>query len=324
MKIGNPFWKFLAAGLLAMFAGLASAQQTYPNKPVRLIVPYATGGSTSALAMLVAKQLGDAWGQQVLVDHKGGANTIIGSELLTKSTPDGYTLLLASNSLVVVPQLTTTPFDPLKDFLPIATVGATQVMLLVHPSLPVNTLQEFIALAKAKPGQINYASAGSASTTHLAGETLASMTGAKIQHVPYKGSGPAIIDLIGGQVQSSFQTPIIGIPHVKAGRLKALALSGDHRLPALAQLPTFAEAGLPGFQASTWFGLFAPANTPRPIVDQVSKEVEKIMTSTEFRDKLASLGLDPFYTPAAQFAELMKSDMERFGRLIKSSNIKLD
>ena len=324
MTLTRAFLKSVAAILFAGATAMAAAQQPYPNKPVRLIVPYATGGSTSALAVLVAKQLSDTWGQQVFVDHKGGGNTVIASDLLAKAPPDGYTLMLTSNAHVLIPQLIATPFDPIKDFSPVATVAVTELILLVHPSLPASNLQEFIALAKARPGQINYASAGSSSATHIAGEMLATMTGIKIQHVPYKGSGPAIADLLGGQVQASFQTPIVAIPHVKSGKLKALAISGDNRIGALPQVPTFIEAGLPGFTVSTWFGIVAPAGTPTPVLDKVAQEVKKVMSNAEFKEKLAGLGLEPFYTPAAQFSELMKSDMARFSKVIKTSDIKLN
>ncbi len=324
MKLSSAFIKFSALGLVATFCGLAVAQQAYPAKPVRLVVPYAPGGSTSALAHLVGTQLSGAWGQQVVVDHRAGGNTVIASDYLSKSAPDGYTLMLTSNAHVVIPQLLPTPFDPIKDFAPIATISSTELMLLVNPSFPANTLQEFIALAKSKPGQINYASAGTSSATHLAGEILATMAGIKIQHVPYKGSGPAIADLLGGQVQASFQTPIVAIPHLKAGKLKALGVSGENRLAVLPQVPTLAEAGLSGFNVSTWFGMVAPADTPKPIIEKVAQDLKKIMATPEFKEKLAGLGLDPFFTPSAQFGELMKSDMARFAKVIKSANIKLE
>ena len=312
------------SGLLAALAAVAVAQQPYPTKPVRLVVPYAPGGSTSALAQLVAKQLGDVWGQQVLVDHRSGGNTLIGTEHVAKSAPDGYTLMLTANAHVVIPQLVAAPFDPIKDFAPIATVASTELVLVVHPSVPASTLQEFIALAKAKPGGINYASAGSSSATHLAGELLNTLAGIKLQHVPYRGSGPAISDLLGGHVQASFQTPIVAIPYIKSGRLKALAVSGDNRLAAAPQIPTFAEAGVAGFNAATWFGLVAPAETPRPIVEKVAQDLKKMLAAPEFTEKLAGLGLGPFYTTPAQFADLIKSDTARFSKIIKTSHIKLD
>ena len=302
---------------------MALAQQ-YPSKPVRIVVPFATGGSTAALAQLLGRELGEAWGQQVVVDPRPGGNTVIGTEHVAKQAPDGYTLLVASNSHVVIPQLIAVPYDPLKDFTPVALVSSSELMLLVHPSVEANTLQEFLALARARPGQINYASAGSASTTHLAGELLATQAGVKIQHVPYKGSGPAISDLLGGHVQASFQTPIVCIPYVKSGKLKGIAVSGANRLPALPEVPTFAEAGLPGFNALTWFGIVVPVGTPKPIVDKVAQDLKKLLATAEFREKLATLGMDPMYLPADQFGEMMRSDMARYAKVIKTSNIKLD
>lgn len=324
LKLCNAVAQLAIASLLIALAGPGAAQQTYPNKPIRIVVPYPPGGSTDILARLVAQQLTDAWGQQVLVDNRGGGNTLIGTEHVVKAAPDGYTLLLTTNAHVVVPQLTTAPFDPIKDFAPIATLSSTEYFLVVHPGVPVNTLQEFIALAKAKSGQINYASAGGGSANHLAGELFVSMAGVKIQHIPYKGSGPAIADLMGGQVQASFQTPIVSIPFIKSGKMKALAVSGDNRLSAVPQVSTFAEAGLPGFNPSTWYGIIAPANTPKPIIDKLENELKRIVATPEFREKLATLGLDPLFKTSAQFAELMKSDMAKFAKVIKASNIKLD
>ena len=258
------------------------------------------------------------------MDNRGGGNTIIGSEHVAKSVPDGYTLLLTTNAHVVVPQLTTAPFDAIKDFAPIATLSSTEYFLVVHPSLPANTLQEFIALARAKPSQINYASAGGGSANHLAGELFVSMAGAPMQHIPYKGSGPAIADLMGGQVQASFQTPIVSIPFIKSGKMKALAVSGDNRLSAVPNVPTFNEAGLRGFNPSTWYGIVAPAETPRPIIEKLANELKRIAGTPEFKEKLAGLGLDPLYMPSAQFVELIRTDMAKFGRIIKASNIKLE
>jgi len=322
MKPIRVFCRLAAAALLAS-SSIALAQQ-YPTKPVRIVVPFATGGSTAALAQLVAKELTDVWGMQVVVDPRPGGNTVIGTEHVAKQAPDGYTLLLASNSHVVIPQLITAPYDPLKDFTPVALLSSSELMLLVHPSVEANTLQEFLALARARPGQINYASAGSASTTHLAGELLATQAGVKIQHVPYKGSGPAISDLLGGHVQASFQTPIVCIPYVKSGKLKGIAVSGANRLPALPEVPTFSEAGLPGFNALTWFGIVVPAGTPKPIVDKVAQDLKKLLATAEFREKLATLGMDPMYLPADQFGEMMRSDMARYAKVIKTSNIKLE
>lgn len=309
---------------LVLAWGSALAQQAYPNKTIRLVVPYPPGGSTNALARLVAEQLRESMGQQVMVDSRGGGNTVVGSENVAKSSPDGYTLLLTTNAHTVIPHLVTVPFDPIKDFVPIAAISSTEYVLVAHPSVQASNLQEFIALAKAMPGQINYASAGSGAGNHLAGEMLTSMTGAKIQHIPYKGSGPAVADLIGGQVQVSFQTPIVAIPYIKAGNVKAFAVSGDARLSAIPQVPTFTEAGLNGFNPGTWYGIIAPTGTPRPIIDKLSTELSRIVAKPEFRDKLVAQGLAPLYLNSAAFADLIKSDLARFGQIIKTSNIKLD
>ena len=323
-KLNHAIGKLAATLSLLVFAGLASAQTAWPVKPVRLVIPYAQGGSTGVLAQLVAARLGEAWGQQVLVDARAGGNTVIGTDYVAKSAPDGYTLLLTSNSHVVIPQLVATSFDALKDFAPIAAISSTELLLTLNPGVEGDTLQQFIALAKARPGSINYASAGNSSATHLAGELLANLAGIRMQHVPYKGSGPAVTDLLGGQVQAAFLPPIVAIPSVKSGKLKALAVSGETRVGALPQVPTFAQAGLNGLAATTWFGIVAPAGVQRPIIEKVEQDLRRMVAAADFKDKLASLGMDPFYLGASPFEELMKTDMARSARLIKASGIKLD
>lgn len=324
MKFPTIAAKLLATGLLLAAAGSHAAQPSYPAKPVRIVVPFAPGGSTEALAQLVAAQLGKAWNQTVLVDPRGGGNTIIGTEYVDRSAPDGYTLLLTSNSHVVIPQLRKTPFDPIKDFAPVATISSTELVLALNPSVHAATLRDFIALAKAKPGQINYASAGTSSATHLAGAELATMAGIKIEHIPYKGSGPALTDLLGGQVQASFQTPIVVIPYIQSGKLRALAVSGKTRLSALPNTPTFAQAGLPGFNATTWFGIVAPAGTPRPVIEKISKDIAHILAMPDFRKKLANLGMDPLISTPGQFGNLMKETMATTAKVIKASHITLE
>lgn len=322
----RPIKALILLGLAVGFAcsGFNIFAQEWPSRSIRLVVPYPPGGSTTVLARLVSEQLREAWGQQVIVDARGGGNTVVGTENVAKSLPDGYTLLLTTNAHSVVPHLVKVPFDPIKDFVPISMIATTEYVLVVHPGVAANTLQEFTALAKAKPGQLNYASAGSGSANHLAGELFVSMTSAKIQHIPYKGSGPAVTDLLGGQVQASFQTPIVAIPHIKSGALRALAVSGDTRLVAVPQVPTFTEAGLIGFNPGTWFGIVAPLGTPKLIVDKIADELNRMIAKPEFREKLVGLGLAPSYLPPADFAELIKTDMTRFGKLIEASNIKLD
>lgn len=316
-------------GLSACFALLAPAHaQTaanYPSKPIRFIVPYAPGGSTSYVARLVGAKLTEAWGQQVLVDNKPGANTAIGSEALVRSPPDGYTISLAASTHATVPHLVANlPYDALRDFTPVASMVTTQLVLVVHPSVPANTLAEFIALAKAKPNELNFAAVGTGSSTHLAGEYFKSVAGVKMQHVPYKGTAPAITDLIGGQIQLNFDTPVTSLPHIKSGRLKALAITGSRRLATLPDVPTFAEAGLPAYDFQLWFGVMAPAGTPKPIVEKLSAEIGRILALPDVRQQLADQGLDAAYRPPADFDALVRADLDRFGKLIKAAGIKIE
>ncbi len=317
--------RLLVLSLLLAFAGSASAQQGYPNKPIRFIVPYAPGGSTSNVARLIGQKLTEAWGQQVIIDNRPGGNTVIGSEALAKSPPDGYTISLAASTHATIPHLLANlPYDPIKDFTPVATLVTTQLVLVLHPSVPANNLQEFIALAKSKPGQLNFASVGTGSSTHLAGELFNNVAGVKMQQVPYKGTAPALTDLIGGQVQLNFDTPITSIPHIKSGKLKAIAITGKTRLAALPQVPTFAEAGLPNYDFQLWMGVLAPAGTPKEIVNKLNTEIAKILTMPDMKEKLVSQGLEPFVSTPNQFAALIKSDMTKFGQVIKTANIKLE
>lgn len=317
--------RLLVLSLLLAFAGSASAQQGYPNKPIRFIVPYAPGGSTSNVARLIGQKLTEAWGQQVIIDNRPGGNTVIGSEALAKSPPDGYTISLAASTHATVPHLLASlPYDPIKDFTPVATLVTTQLVLVLHPSVPANNLQEFIALAKSKPGQLNFASVGTGSSTHLAGELFNNVAGVKMQQVPYKGTAPALTDLIGGQVQLNFDTPITSIPHIRSGKLKAIAITGKTRLAALPQVPTFAEAGLPNYDFQLWMGVLAPAGTPKEIVNKLNTEIAKILTMPDMKEKLVSQGLEPFVSTPDQFAALIKSDMTKFGQVIKTANIKLE
>jgi tripartite-type tricarboxylate transporter receptor subunit TctC len=323
IKMSSALARILAAGTLVCSAG-AAAQQNYPGKLIRVITPFAAGSSTSTLTHLVGKKLSDRVGQNVVVDARPGGNTIIGTEAAAKAAPDGHTLLLVTSSFVIVPLLQATPYAVVKDFAPIGTIASTEFVLVLHPSLPANNLNDFIRLAKAKPGQLNYSTSGSGTFTHLTSEMFSALAGIKMQHVPYKGSGPAVTDLIGGQVQVSLQAPVIVIPQVRSGRLKALAISGESRLAALADVPTFTQAGLPGYDAKLWFGMLAPAGTPRPIVDRLATDFAGIMAAPAFREELVGQGMDPFVTNPDQFAALIKSDTSRFGNLIKAGNIKSD
>jgi tripartite-type tricarboxylate transporter receptor subunit TctC len=314
----------IAGVCISVVVATALAQQSYPIRPIRIISPYAAGGSSSTQARILARKLNEDWGQPVIVDDRPGGNTIIGSDLVAKAAPDGYTLLWQSSQHVITPSLFRTPFDVLKDFTPVATFTKTEVLLVLHPSVSANTLQEFIALAKSKPGTINYASSGTGGAPHLAAEMFSNMTGVKMQHVPYKGVSQATSDLIGGQVQASFQSPVSSIAHVQSGRLKALAVSGDERLSALPDVPTFAQAGLSGFDARFWFGIVAPAGTPKEIVDKLSVEIAKVLAMPDVKSFLIGQGLDPYRSSPAQFDALLKSDLAKYEKLIKTNNIKAE
>ena len=323
MKACTAVARIVAVGGLIGLCGPAAAQP-YPSKPIRLITPFPPGGTTTPLARLIGQKLSESWGQQVIVDNRPGGNTIIGTEALAKSPPDGHTIMVMTSAHVVNPNLLTTPYDAIKDFAAVATLTSSEFVLAINASVPANNLQELIALAKSRPGQLNYASSSSGGTTHLAGAFFSILAGIKAQHVPYKGGGPALTDLLGGQVQMFFNTPIVFLPHFKSGRLKAIAISGEKRNSSLPQVPTFTEAGLPGFYVGYWNGVLAPAGTPKAIIDKLSAEIGRILATPDAKDKLLSQGLDPFISTPEQFAALMKADMLRFANIIKSANIKLE
>ena len=315
----------VALAALAFMTGSASAQPVYPVKSIRFIVPYAPGAGTDTVSRIYGQKLTEAWGQPVVVDNRPGANTVIGSEALAKAPPDGYTILLVVNTHAINPLLIAKlPYDPIRDFAPISTVAASEYMLAVHPSVPANTLQEFIAYAKARPGQLNYATSGGGGLGHLASELFNSVAAVKMMHVPYKGGAPSVIDLVAGQVQLSFIIPLNVIGHLKAGRLRGIAISGKSRLATLPDVPTFAEAGLPNFEARAWLGVLAPAAVPRAIIDKMAGEITRIQGTPDLREKLSSQGMDPYPGTPEQFAALIKADMDKFARIVKSANITLE
>jgi len=313
------------AYFLSALATSAAGQQTYPNKPIRLIVPYAQGGASGAVANLVSQKLSEAWGQPVLIVNRPGGNTVIGSEAVAKAAPDGYTVLLTSTSHVTLPSLLSTlPFDSIKDFSPVATLASGVVVLVVDASVPATNLKDFIAYAKLKPGQLNYGTAGAGTTTHLASELFNIMAGVKTQHIAYKGSGAVITDLLGGQIQLAFQ-PVVSItPHVASGKLKALASSGEMRAAALPLVPTFIEAGLPGYEVKYWYGILAPVGMPKDLVNKMSDEIAKILAMQEVKNLLTSQGMDPFVSSSEQFAALLRADMDKYAKIIKTADIKAE
>jgi tripartite-type tricarboxylate transporter receptor subunit TctC len=315
----------LVISLVAALPAAHAAPPSYPDRPIRLLVPFPAGGSTDPVARLLAQKINEDWGQPVIVDNRPGANTIIGTEALAKAPADGYTVLLTASTHVInsllVPNL---PYDSVKDFAPVATLYRSEFLLLVHPSVPAKNLQELIALAKAKPGALNYAISGTGNANHLAGELFDMVAGVKMSNVPYKGGGPAITDLLGGQVQAMFSVPVSVIGQVKAGKLRALAYTGASRLSSLPQVPTFAEAGLPKFDMKSWTGLLVPAATPKPIIDKLSAEIAKILAMPDVKAKLEEQGQDPFIQNPEQFSALMSADRAKFGSIIRAANIKLE
>lgn len=325
MKIRTSVYSLtVAICTCAAISANAGAQQAYPNRAIRIVSPYTAGGSSGNQARLLARKLNESWGQPVIVDDRPGGNTIIGSEFVAKAAPDGYTLLWQTSAHISNPHLFRTPYDAIKDFAPVATFSSTEQLLVLHPSVPAENLQQFIALAKSKPGSLNYASSGIGGIPHLSAELFSNMTGAKIQHVPYKGVSQATTDLIAGQVQLAFQSTVSAIQFVQSGKLKALAVSGDKRLSALPDVPTFAQAGLTGFDARFWFGIFAPAGTPREIVDKLSAEVARVLAMPDIKAYLAAQGLDPFVTTPDQYATVLKVDSEKYEKLIKANDIKAE
>jgi tripartite-type tricarboxylate transporter receptor subunit TctC len=309
------------AGLMLACACTATAQPAFPNKPIRIIIPFTAGGTNDILARLLAPKLGDALGQPVIVDNRPGGNTVIASNELLKSPPDGHALLLPGNSHVLIPYLTKAPmpFDSIKDFAPVASLARTGLFLVVTPSLPANTLQEFIALAKSKPGALNSAAPGG-SINQLATELFNSLAGVKLVHIPYKGSAPAVADVMAGQAQLSFQTPATVLGNVKAGKLRALALSGETPF-AEPRVPTFAQAGMPGFDVGLWFGLLAHGATPKPIVDRLNAEIAKILATADFRERVAAQGLEIFVSTPEQYGALLRAESDKFSRIVKAAGI---
>lgn len=309
-----------ATGLVAV----AHAQQGYPNRPIRFITPYAPGGSTSVISRLVAQHLSERWGQNVIVDNRPGGSTVIGTELVARSAPDGYTMLLTPVTHTILSSLMKTPYDPVKDFAPVATVAISPQLLVVHPSVGANSVQELIALAKARPGQLNFASAGTGGSSHLAGEVFNMLAGVKTQHVPYKGGGPATIDLIGGHVQMFYSVPLNVVSHVQAGKLKAIAVTGNARVPALPQTPTFGEAGVPGFDVKTWNGVTLPAGTPKAIINKMSAEIAAMLALPSVREKLEAIGTSTMISTPAEFATMIQTEIALYSKVIKLANLRMN
>jgi len=312
-------------GVATATSALAQAS-SYPNKPVRIIVPFAVGGIADTFARVIGIKLTEDWGQPVVVENKTGAGGNIGAEAVARAAPDGYTLVMGNigSHAVNVSLFKTIPFDPIKDFVPIAHVLDADGLLVVNPSVKANSVREIIEMARAQPGKLSYASGGLGTTSHLAGELFKSTAKVDIVHVPYKGNSPAIADLLSGQTQLSFATMPTVLPHVKAGKLRAVASIGLARTVALPDVPTVAESGLPGFEVSNWIGLFAPAGTPPDIVSKLNAEVQKIMRSPDVQKRLESEGARFIPMTAAQFAAFQKDEATKWAKIIRDANIKAE
>lgn len=320
--------KFLKC-LVALGCGLAVSlghAQSYPTKPIRLIVPFPPGGGNDVIARVIAQKLSERLGQQVIVDNRAGANGIVGLQALMQSPPDGYTLAVgAAGPLAVNPSLyDKLPYDPLKDFSPITNMVNYPLLLVVHPSVPVKTTQDLVNLAKAKPKQLYFASPGSGNSGHLAGELLNSMANVQTVHVPYKGQGPALSDLISGQVQMLYSSIPSVLPQVKSGQLNALAVGSAKRVPSLPDIPTISESGVPGYEAYSWVGMVAPAKTPKDIVNRLNREIVDILKQKDVSEKLNQQGALPVGDSPEQFAAYIKVEIEKWGAVVRAANIKAD
>jgi tripartite-type tricarboxylate transporter receptor subunit TctC len=312
----------IAGLLLALSAPLAA--QEYPTKPVRLIIPFPPGGSNDVVGRMIATQLSDRLGKQVVVDNRGGAGGVIGTEVAANAPPDGYTLLIISIAHSVSPWLYKLQYDPIKSFTPVAILASGPNVLVVHPDLPVHSVKELIALAKQKPGELNYASAGIGSFQHLGGELFKLTAGVNIVHVPYKGGGPAMTDVLGGHTKIMFSSLVQTSGFVLSGQLRALGTGGARRNPVLPDVPTIAEAGLPGYEATNWWGIVAPAGTPPAIVEKLHTEIAAVQNSEETKKQFATQGADVVQMSSAAFGTFMESEMNKWERVVKESGIKAE
>jgi len=313
--------------LLPPLAGtLPVCAQEYPRKVIRLIVPFAPGGGNDTVARAIAQSAGASLGQSVVVDNRPGAGGMLGAQLAAKSPPDGYTLFLGGvGSHAVNPNLhARLPYDPVKDFAPITLIASAPSVLVVHPSLPARTLAEFTALAKASPGRINYASNGNGSSAQLAAVLYESMTGVRMVHVPYKGLAPALVDLLAGEVQAMFSSVVAIVPSIKAGRLRALAVTGRRRAALLPEVPTLDEAGVPGYEAGSWYGILAPAGTPQAIVAKLHEAIVRALAQPEVRERLVSEGAEVIGSTPEAFAAHITAELARMGKLIRDAGIRME
>lgn len=311
----------IAAALIASVAGA----QDYPVKPVRVILSVPAGATPDVTARLVTPGLANVLGQPMVVDNRGGAGGLIGAEIVSKATPDGYTIFISSpGALTILPHLRKVPYDTLKDFVPVSLISVGPFVLVTHPSVPVDSVKSLIALAKAQPGKLNGASAGNGTANHLALELFKQMAGVDITHVPYKGAPQAVTDVLAGHIQMTFNSIAPIIAHIRAGRMKVLGVASSKRSSQLPEVPTISEAGVPGFEAENWFGLFVPAQTPKKIIARLNEAIVKVMRSPEIQKQFIALGAEPVGNSPEEFAAFVRRDMEKYARVVRISGAKLD
>ena len=305
---------------------LVACAQTYPSKPIRYVVPFPAGGPLDIVARALGQELNKSWGQPVIVDNRPGAGGNIGADFVAKSPPDGYTIVMGavSTHAINVTLYSKLPYDPIKDFAPITLITSVPNVLVVHPSVPARNVKELIALAKARPGALNFASGSTGSAGHLAGELFKTMAHVDMAHIPYKGAAPAVVDLMAGQVSLMFDNLASALPNIKAGRVRALAVTTLRRSPMLPELPTISEAGLRGFDVATWFGVLAPAGTPPEIVSKFNAEIVRILNTPAMKERLAALGAEPVGNKPEEFAAFIKAEIPKYARVIKASGARAD
>lgn len=324
----------MRAGVAGILIGAALAlcppgegvAQQYPTKPIRFVVPFSPGGGVDLIGRTIGQKLSEAWGQPVVVDNRGGGGGNIGTDMVAKAPPDGYTLLMGYvGNLAINPFLfSKLPYDPVKDFAPITLAATAPNVLVAHPSLPAASVKALVALAKSKPGELNYASAGNGTVGHMVAELFKTVTGIDIVHVPYKGNGPALIDVLGGQVRLMFSAPGAVLAHIRAGRLRGLAVASTTRPAGLGHIPTFAETGYPAVEATAWYGVLVPAGTPPAIVTKLGKEIVRIMQLPDVKERLARHGYDVTTNSPAEFAAFLKADLVKWERVVKASGARID
>ena len=319
-----PILRRFCCLLLLAAAGFAHAQ-SYPGRPVRFIVPYAPGGSSDVIARILGVKLTESLGQTFVVDNRPGAGSMIGTDLAAKSLPDGYTIVLSDMPHAINPSVySKVPYDPVNDFSPITLVGTSAMFLFLHPSVQAQSVKDFIALAKSQPGKLAIGSGGNGTTTHLSAELFQIRTGSRLTHVPYKGAGPALIDVVAGQIPATFTSMATAAPHVKAGKLRVIGVTSAKRLPALPEVPTFAESGVPDFVVEHWWGVLAPAGVPAPVVARLRGEIVKAIESADTRERFAALAVQPATNTPDEFRALLASEVKRWAVVVKSAGVKVN